>query len=102
MSVDNRIPSEPYMELNGVTIYTEGVYCHGKSPEISKGTIGEKLMDKEYNGLGTHGTMGVERVNMDAKGEAGVSHKLGVYGIGRTPELNDLIYGKGVIDGKEY
>lgn len=26
-------------------------------------TIGEKLMDKEYNGLGTHGTMGVERVN---------------------------------------
>ena len=63
MSVDNRIPSEPYMELNGVTVYTEGVYRHGKSPEITKGTIGEKLMDKEYNGLGTHGTMGVERVN---------------------------------------
>ena len=63
MSVDNRIPSEPYMELNGVTVYTEGVYHHGKSPEITKGTIGEKLMDKEYNGLGTHGTMGVERVN---------------------------------------
>lgn len=166
MSVDNRIPSEPYMELNGVTVYTEGVYRHGKSPEITKGTIGEKLMDKEYNGLGTHGTMGVERVNelidelitymdegdsititgtgdhafdvfinstriqkpktddvdiikaandtvavrlgdgrivnMDAKGEAGVSHKLGIYGIGRTPELNDLIYGKGVIDGKEH
>lgn len=63
MSVDNRIPSEPYMELNGVTVYTEGVYRHGKSPEITKGTIGEKLMDREYNGLGTHGTMGVERVN---------------------------------------
>ena len=63
MSVDNRIPSEPYMELNGVTVYTEGVYHHGKLPEITKGTIGEKLMDKEYNGLGTHGTMGVERVN---------------------------------------
>ena len=124
-------------------------------------------MNNEYNGLGTHGTMGVERVNelidelitymdegdsititgvadrgfnvninstriqkpktddnvdiikadnetvgvhlgdgrifnIDAKGEAGVSHKLGVYGIGRTPELNDLIYGKGVIDGKEH
>lgn len=41
-------------------------------------------------------------VNMDAKGEAGVSHKLGIYGIGRTPELNDLIYGKGVIDGEEH
>lgn len=62
MSVDNRIPSEPYMELNGVTIYADGMYRHGKSPEIGKG-IGEKLMDKEYNGLGTHGTMGVERVN---------------------------------------
>lgn len=37
-----------------------------------------------------------------AKGEAGVSHKLGIYGIGRTPELNDLIYGKGVIDGQEH
>ena len=63
MSVDNRIPSEPYMDLNGVTVYTEGMYRHGKSPEIGKCTIGEKLMDKEYNGLGTHGTMGVERVN---------------------------------------
>lgn len=52
MRVDNRIPSEPYMELNGVTVYTEGVYRHGKSPEITKGTIGEKLMDREYNGLG--------------------------------------------------
>lgn len=172
MSVDNRIPSEPYMELNGVTVYAENdnkpfgrIKSHDLS-EISKGTIGEKLMDKEYNGLGTHGTMGVERVNelidelitymdegdsititgtgdrtfdvfinstriqkpktddvgiikaandtvavrlgdgrivnMDAKGEAGVSHKLGVYGIGRTPELNDLIYGKGVIDGQEH
>ena len=130
MSVDNRIPSEPYMELNGVTVYAEndnkpfsGIKFHD-FPEVSGRTIGEKLMDKEYNGLGTHGTMGVERVNVDiikadnetvgvhlgdgrifnidAKGEAGVSHKLGVYGIGRTPELNDLIYGKGVIDGKEH
>lgn len=32
-------------------------------PEVSGRTIGEKIMDKEYNGLGTHGTMGVERVN---------------------------------------
>lgn len=63
MSVDNRIPSEPYMELNGVTVYTEGVYRHGKSPEITKGTIGEKLMDREYNGLGTHDIMGIKRVN---------------------------------------
>ena len=23
MTVDNRIPSEPYMELNGVTVYVE-------------------------------------------------------------------------------
>lgn len=23
MSVDNRIPSEPYMELNGITVYAE-------------------------------------------------------------------------------
>lgn len=161
MSVDNRIPSEPYMELNGVTVYAEN-----DNKPFSGRTIGEKLMDKEYNGLGTHGTMGVERVNelidelitymdegdsititgtgyrtfnvfinsthiqkpktddvdiikaandtvavrlgdgrivnMDAKGEAGVSHKLGIYGIGRTPELNDLIYGKGVIDGEEH
>lgn len=63
MSVDNRIPSEPYMELNGVTVYTEGVYRHGKSPEISKGTIGEKMMNREYNGLGTHDIMGIKRVN---------------------------------------
>lgn len=172
MSVDNHIPSEPYMELNGVTVYAEndnkpfsGIKFHD-FPEVSGRTIGEKLMDKEYNGLGTHGTMGVERVNelidelitymdegdsititgtgertfdvfinstriqkpktddvdiikaandtvavrlgdgrifnIDAKGETGFSHKLGVYGIGRTPELNDLIYGKGVIDGQEH
>lgn len=158
MSVDNHIPSEPYMELNGVTVYAEN-----DNKTFSGRTIGEKLMDKEYNGLGT---MGFERVNelidelitymdegdsititgtgyrtfnvfinstriqkpktddvdiikaandtvavrlgdgrivnMDAKGEAGVSHKLGIYGIGRTPELNDLIYGKGVIDGEEH
>lgn len=172
MSVDNRIPSEPYMELNGVTVYAENdnkpfseIKFHDL-PKVGGRTVGEKLMDKEYNGLGTHGTMGVERVNelidelitymdegdsititgtgdrtfdvfinstriqkpktddvdiikdandtvaisfgdgrifnIEAKGEAGVSHKLGVYGIGRTPELNDLIYGKGVIDGKEH
>ncbi len=171
MSVDNRIPSEPYMELNGVKVYTENdnkpfsaIKFHDL-PKVGGRTIGEKLMDRDYNGLGTHGTMGVERVNelidelitymdegdsititgtgdrtfdvfinstriqkpktddvdiikaandtvavrlgdgrivnMDAKGEAGVSHKLGVYGIGRTPELNDLIYGKGVIYGQE-
>ena len=69
MSVDNRIPSEPYMELNGVKVYAEndnqpfsGIKSHDL-PEVSGRTIGEKLMDKEYNGLGTHGTMGVERVN---------------------------------------
>lgn len=69
MSVDNHIPSEPYMELNGVTVYTEndkkpfsGIKFHDL-PEVSGRTIGEKLMDKEYNGLGTHGTMGIERVN---------------------------------------
>lgn len=172
MSVDNHIPSEPYMELNGVKVYAEndnrpfsGIKFHDL-PEVSGCTIGEKLMDKEYNGLGTHGTIDVERVNelidelitymdegdiititgvddrefnininsiriqkpknddvdiikdandtvavrlgdgrivnIDARGEAGVSHKLGVYGIGRTPELNDLIYGKGVMDGKEH
>lgn len=58
MSVDNRIPSEPYMELNGVKVYAEN-----DNKPFSGRTIGEKLMDKEYNGLGTHGTMGVERVN---------------------------------------
>lgn len=63
MSVDNRIPSEPYIELNGVTVYAEGVYRHGKSPEITKGTIGEKMMNREYNGLGAHDIMGVKRVN---------------------------------------
>lgn len=69
MSVDNRIPSEPYIELNGVTVYAEndnkpfGRIKSHDLPEISKGTIGEKLIYKEYNGLGTHGTMGVERVN---------------------------------------
>lgn len=69
MSVDNRIPSEPYMELNGVTVYAEndnkpfsGIKSHDL-PDVGGRTIGEKLMDKEYNGLGTHGTMGVERVN---------------------------------------
>lgn len=63
MSVDNRIPSEPYIELNGVTVYTEGVYHHGKSPEIGKCTIGEKMMNREYNGLGTHDIVGIKRVN---------------------------------------
>lgn len=69
MSVDNRIPSEPYMELNGVKVCAEndnipfsGIKFHDL-PEVSGRTIGEKLMDKEYNGLGTLGTMGVERVN---------------------------------------
>nr|DAS71918.1 MAG TPA: hypothetical protein [Caudoviricetes sp.] len=63
MSVDNRIPSEPYIELNGVTVYTEGVYRHGKLPEITKGTIGEKLMDREYNGLGVANDESIERFN---------------------------------------
>lgn len=69
MSVDNRIPSEPYMELNGVKLYAEndnkpfsGIKFHDL-PKVGGRTIGEKLMDKEYNGLGTLGTMGVERVN---------------------------------------
>ena len=69
MSVDNRIPSEPYIELNGVTVYAEndnkpfsGIKFHDL-PEVSGRTIGEKLMDKEYNGLGTHGTMGIDRMN---------------------------------------
>jgi len=54
MSVDNRIPSEPYMELNGITVYAENdnkPFCRIKShdlPEISKGTIGEKMMNREY------------------------------------------------------
>ena len=63
MSVDNRIPSEPYIELNGVTVYTEGVYRHGKSPEITKGTIGEKMMNREYNGLGVANDESIERFN---------------------------------------
>lgn len=32
-------------------------------PKISKGTIGEKMMNREYNGLGTHDIMGIKRVN---------------------------------------
>lgn len=32
-------------------------------PKISKGTIGEKMTNREYNGLGTHDIMGVKRVN---------------------------------------
>lgn len=63
MSVDNRIPSEPYIKLNGVTVYTEGVYRHGKSPEISKCTIGENMINREYNGLGVLNDESVERFN---------------------------------------
>ena len=69
MSVDNRIPSEPYIELNGVAVYAENdnipfdrVVRHALS-KISKGTIGEKTMNREYNGLGTHDIMGIKRVN---------------------------------------
>lgn len=69
MSVDNRIPSEPYIELNGVTVYAEndnkpfgGIISHDL-PKISKGTIGEKMMDREYNGLGVCNTESIERVN---------------------------------------
>lgn len=32
-------------------------------PKISKGTIGEKMINREYNGLGTHDIMGIKRVN---------------------------------------
>jgi len=32
-------------------------------PEIGKCTIGETMMNREYNGLGTHDAMGIERVN---------------------------------------
>lgn len=69
MSVDNRIPSEPYMELNGVTVYAEndnkpfGRIKSHDLPEISKGTIGEKMMDREYNGLGVANDESIERFN---------------------------------------
>lgn len=69
MSVDNRIPSEPYIELNGVTVYAEndnkpfGAIISHDLPKISKGTIGEKMINREYNGLGTHDIMGIKRVN---------------------------------------
>lgn len=32
-------------------------------PKVSKGTIGEKMMNREYNGLGTHDIIGIKRVN---------------------------------------
>lgn len=71
MSVDNRIPSEPYIEFDGtgITVYVEndnkpfGRIKSHDLPEISKGTIGEKMMNREYNGLGTHDIMGIKRVN---------------------------------------
>lgn len=69
MSVDNRIPSEPYMELNGVTVYAEndnkpfGRIISHDLPEISKGTIGEMMMDKEYNGLGVASDESIEAFN---------------------------------------
>lgn len=31
--------------------------------EISKGTIGEKMVNREYNGLGTRDIVGIKRVN---------------------------------------
>lgn len=71
MSVDNRIPSEPYIEFDGtgITVYVEndnkpfsGIKFHDL-PDVSGRTIGEKLMDKEYNGLGTHDIIGIKRVN---------------------------------------
>lgn len=69
MSVDNRIPSEPYIELNGVTVYAENdnkpfirIKFHDL-PKISKGNIGEKLMDREYNGLGVANDESIERFN---------------------------------------
>lgn len=69
MSVDNRIPSEPYMELNGITVYTENdnkpfgrIKSHDLQ-EISKGTIGEKMMNREYNGLGTLDGLHIGRIN---------------------------------------
>lgn len=54
MSVDNRIPSEPYMELNGITVYAEndnkpfGRIKSHDLPEVSKGTIGEKTNGQEH------------------------------------------------------
>ena len=69
MRVDNRIPSEPYIELNGVTVYAEndnkpfGRIKYHDLPEISKGTIGEKMMNREYNGLGVASDESIERFN---------------------------------------
>lgn len=71
MSVDNRIPSEPYIEFDGtgITVYVEndnkpfGRIKSHDLPEISKGTIGEKLMDREYNGLGVANDESIERFN---------------------------------------
>lgn len=69
MSVDNRIPSEPYMELNGITVYAEndnkpfGRIISHDLPEIGKCTIGEKMMNREYNGLGVLNDESVERFN---------------------------------------
>lgn len=54
MSVDNRITSSPYMELNGYTLYAEDSGC----------TRGEINMNKkEYDGLGTHGAINLKRIN---------------------------------------
>lgn len=58
MSVDNRIPSQPYIELNGVTVYAEGV-----RPNLFEGTIGGKIIDREYNGLGVCDAESVGRIN---------------------------------------
>lgn len=69
MRVDNRIPSEPYIELNGVTVYAEndnkpfGRIKSHDLPEISKRTIGEKMMNREYNGLGVANDESIGRVN---------------------------------------
>lgn len=53
MSVDNRIPSSPYMELNGCILYAEN----------SGYTGGEINMNKEYNGLGTREVIDFKRMN---------------------------------------
>lgn len=54
MSVDNRIPSEPYMELNGVTVYAE----NDNKPFINidkEGLMGKSIdfrVFKDHNWVG--------------------------------------------------
>lgn len=62
MTFNNEIERALYGLTHDGEVHFDRIISHDL-PKISKGTVGEKMMSREYNGLGTHDIMGIKRVN---------------------------------------